>query len=55
MYTVALEGVTMVYAAFGVIDISNTSAPSSKESVVADNFIGVNGLAIIAGEVLTRV
>ena len=55
MYTVASEGVPMLYAMSAVIDISNTSSPSSTESVVAANVICPDGLAIIAGEAVTRV
>ena len=36
MYTVALEGVPIVYAALDAIDISNTSVPSSEPSAMPD-------------------
>ena len=55
MNTVAVEGVPTAYCISGVIDISNTSTPSSTESVVADNVICPVGFAIIAGELVTRV
>ena len=36
MYTVALEGVPILYAAFDAIDISNISVPSSELSAMPD-------------------